>query len=224
MEFEQAYEAFMQSHVDRRSGERRGRLVSRNFHGEKLFLQNVWWPLKKSLDGLHPEYEIMDWRGRPYYADFAWRTPWGFIVLIEIKGYASHVRDLDRSGFDNETNREVFLQGIGYRLLSFSYDNVANKPDICVTLLRLFLSQFQASDQPVVRPTDLLEKEIIRLAYKLARPFRPIDVTHRLNINYRTAKNRIDGLVVKNYIHPIPKGKGKRSVLYMLTEDAYKSL
>lgn len=223
MEFEQAYEAFMESHIAKRTGERRGRLMSRNFHAEKLFLKNIWWVLKGNLDDLHPEYEILDWRGRPYYADLAWRTPWNFILLLEIKGFAPHVRDLDRTGFDNETSREAFLQGIGYRILSFSYDNVAQKPDLCITLLRIFVSQFESAAKPVAA-TDLLEKEIMRLAFKLARPFRPIDMTRQLQINYRTAKKRIGNMVAKELIAPVPRGQGKREVSFKLTEKAYRYL
>ncbi|MFC4304845.1 hypothetical protein [Cohnella boryungensis] len=219
MEFEEAYAAFLSHHIQRRTGERRGRLVHRNFHGEKMFLHKVWWPLKGSLEDIHPEFEILDWRGRSYFADFAWVTPWRFTVLFEIKGFAKHVRDMDRNGFDNETNREVFLQSLGYRLLSFSYDNVANKPEVCLTLLRLFISQFQAPALP--SPTmDPREKEIVRLAFRLARDFRPIDVYRHLQINYRTARTLIDRLAAKGWIHPVPRGREERGVLYRLTDGA----
>jgi len=31
----------------------------------------VWWPLQGNFDHLYPEYEILDWRGYPYYTDSA---------------------------------------------------------------------------------------------------------------------------------------------------------
>ncbi|TVX98779.1 hypothetical protein [Cohnella terricola] len=176
-----------------------------------------------NFDDLHPEYEIMDWRGRPYYADFAWRTPWRFVLLFEIKGFSKHVRDMDRAGYDNETNREVFLQGIGYRVISFSYDTIANKPDIGIMLLKLFISQFHPSETPAGIPNPI-DKEIIRLAFALAGSIRPIDVSRSLRINYRTAKKALDNLTSNGWIRPLPKGQGERGVLYRLTDGAYKYL
>lgn len=219
MDFEQAYEKFMQSHIGRRSGERKGRLISRNFHGEKLFLQNIWWVLKGNLDNLHPEYEIMDWRSRSYFADFAWKTPWNFTLLFEIKGFAKHIRDMDRNGFDNDSNRELFLQGIGYRLISLTYDNVANRPELCTTLLRLFFSQFQ--DIQVPKQVTLLgEKEVIKFALRLARPFRPIDVSRNFQINYRTTMRIIRQLLAKGWIVPVITGNGDRVVWYRVADGA----
>lgn len=218
MEFEQAYEAFMQKHIGQRTGERKGRLMSRNFHGEKLFLRNVWWPLKGNLDHLHPEYEIADWRGRSYFADFAWAPPGAPIFLWEIKGFAKHVRDVDRNGYSNELNRELFLQGMGYRLASSAYDDVEGRPELVITLLRLLLSQFQADVLPV-KLNELTEKEIIRLAIRLARPFRPVDATRHLGINYRTTMKHINSLIAKGWIKPVVSGAGERIVWYALAKD-----
>lgn len=72
MKFDAAYAVFIQQHLDRRTGERRGRLERGHQHGESLFLRNVWWPLRGNFDDLHPEYEVRDWRNRSYFADLAW--------------------------------------------------------------------------------------------------------------------------------------------------------
>ncbi|MNI33641.1 hypothetical protein D3C73_876000 [compost metagenome] len=94
MVFEEAHLQFINGHLaDRPAGERRGRLERGHQHAEALFLRNVWWPLRGHFTALHPEYEVTDWRGRSYFADFAWLP--GYVkLLIEIKGYASHVRDM----------------------------------------------------------------------------------------------------------------------------------
>ncbi|WP_373232688.1 hypothetical protein [Cohnella sp.] len=217
MDFEQAYKEFMASHIEKRTGERKGRLLSRDFHGEKLFLQNIWWVLKGNLEHLHPEYEVLDWRNRPYFIDFAWKPPGNIIFLLEIKGFAKHVRDMDRNGYCNETNRETFLEAIGYRVISFAYDDVADRPDLCITLLRLFISQFHADEAPVTLSV-LAEREIIRLALRLARPFRPIDVTRHLGINHKTTMNTINRLVTKVWVVPIRRGRGERAVQFQLAK------
>lgn len=102
MNYEQSYEAFMERHLVSRTGERWGRLERGDRHAEGLFLQNVWWPLMGDFNDLHPEYEVLDWRGRSYFADFAF-LPGAVKLLFEIKGYASHVRDMDRQKYCNET-------------------------------------------------------------------------------------------------------------------------
>lgn len=221
IDFEQAYTEFMAIHIERRTGERKGRLLSRNFHGEKMFLQNVWWVLKGNLEHLHPEYEVMDWRGRSYFIDFGFKLPGNIILLIEIKGFAKHVRDMDRNGFSNDTNRETFLEGIGYRVISFAYDDVADRPDLCITLLRLFLSQFQADEAPVTLAV-LAEREIIRLAFRLTRPFRPIDVSRHLEVDHRTSMKNINQLLLKRWIVPVKKGKGERTLWYELAKGVIK--
>ena len=62
----------MERHLSARSGERQGRLKRGHGHAEQLFLHNVWWPLRGDFGDLHPEYEVLDWRGRSYFADFAY--------------------------------------------------------------------------------------------------------------------------------------------------------
>ncbi|REE57426.1 hypothetical protein A8990_1554 [Paenibacillus taihuensis] len=220
MDFSQTYEAFMHFHIAQRNGERKGRLQTRNFHAEKLFLENVWWLLKGNLDDLHPEYEIMDWRSRSYFADFAWLPEGGTTKwLIEIKGYNSHVRDMDRQGYCNELNRELFLQSLGYRIISFAYDDVANRGDVCVLLLRMLFSRYEpsSSHQPLVR---LAETEIVRLASSQVKPVRPLDVKRHLNINYRSANRYLTNLVSNGWLKPIPGASGKRTIGYRLTQQA----
>jgi hypothetical protein len=127
MTFEEAHANFIHAHLASRSGERRGRLERGHKHAEKLFCKNVWWPLQRSFDDLHPEYEVLDWRGRSYFADFAWIS--GPVkIIIEIKGYNIHVRDMDRQNYSYELNREMFLYAMGYPVISFSYDDVEQNP------------------------------------------------------------------------------------------------
>ncbi|EOS53437.1 hypothetical protein [Paenibacillus barengoltzii] len=150
--FEENYTAFLEHHLARRSGERRGRLERGHAHAESLFLRNVWWPLRGNFDDLHPEYEVTDWRGRSYFADFAWLPGNGELkLLFEIKGYAAHVRDMDRQKYCHELNRETFLHAMGYQVISFAYDDVEQRPELCINLLRMVLSRYHPDQVPVTR-------------------------------------------------------------------------
>lgn len=193
--FEAAHEAFVRSHLERRTGERRGRLERGHGHGEVMFLRQVWWPLKGHFDDLHPEYEVIDWRHRPYFADFAY-LPEPLKFLLEIKGFGPHVADADRKRYSEELSREVYLQGLGHRVISFSYDDIAQRPDHCISLLRLIFSQYEPSQAPVGK-LALEEKEIIRLALSMPGSLRPVDVEKHLQCGHRTAIRGIHSLCQK---------------------------
>jgi hypothetical protein len=183
-------------------------------HAETLFLSNVWWPLQGSFDDLHPEYEVLDWRGRSYFTDFAW-LPGKVKLIVEIKGFATHVRDMDRPKYCSELNRETFLNAMGYQVVSFAYDDVEQRPELCMNLLRMVLSRFQPGRAPVSRAV-LAEKEVIRLAIQLVRPIRPKDVELHFEIDHRTAVIMLQKLSAKGWLLPSQLDGGKRINRYEL--------
>lgn len=67
------------------------------------------------------------------------------------------------------------LHSMGYQVISFAYDDIEQRPDICITLLRMVLSRYQPCQTPVSRVL-LAQKEIMRLAIGLSQPIRPKDV------------------------------------------------
>ncbi|MNO77283.1 hypothetical protein D3C76_683860 [compost metagenome] len=222
MGFESSHTAFIQYHLMRRTGERRGRLERGHREAEKLFCQSVWWPLLGNFDNLHPEFEVLDWRGLSYFCDFVWLTQHVKLV-IEIKGFGPHVRDMDRQKYCNELNRETFLSAMGYQVISFAYDDVAHRPEICITLLRMMLSRYQSSSSPISLES-ILEREIIRLAYTLSRPIRPIDVKNHFGINHRTAVRILQTLVSKGIFSSTLGVQGKHIVRYELQPCARQLL
>jgi len=215
MNYEEIHQAWIQDHLNRRKGERRSRLERGHGHGERLFLKQVWWPLRRNFDHLHPEYEVLDWRNRSYFADFAWIPGNGVKLIFEIKGYNIHVRDMDRTKYCNELNRETFLYGMGFDVNSFAYDDVERRPELCITLLRLVLGRFQPEKAPVQRAI-LLEKEIIRLTIQLAGSVRPIDVEHHLEVDHKTAVRLLQSLCKKGWLVPHRRGESQRITSYEL--------
>ncbi|PZD94632.1 hypothetical protein DNH61_16860 [Paenibacillus sambharensis] len=214
MDFDQAHAAFISHHMERRNGERKGRLERGHREAEMLFCRNVWWPLRGSFENLLPEYEVLDWRGYSYFCDFVWITN-AVRLIIEIKGYGPHVRDMDRQKYCSELNRETFLTAMGYHLISFSYDDVAYRPELCITLLRMVLSRYQSSMTCHGLPR-LIEKEIVRLACTLARPLRPIDVQKHLGVNHRTAVRYLQSLCSQGWFTSATGTDGKHVVRYRL--------
>ena len=218
--FEEEHQVFLQHHLNRRSGERRGRLERGHNHGEILFLKNVWWPLYENFDGLHPEFEVADWRGRSYFGDLAYLK--GHLkFIIEIKGYGPHVLDMIRQKYCDELNRELFLQCTGYRVISFAYDDVSKRPELCRDLLQMLLNRYLALEQPT-NLSSIFENEVIRLALSQTKPLRPKRVSVHLGISHRNAIRILQSLCLKGWIRPIVTGDGLRIHHYELQRNTWE--
>ncbi|MCM3700037.1 endonuclease domain-containing protein [Paenibacillus macerans] len=220
MEFEKAHQAFLEYHLSNRTGERKGRLLRGHQYAEKLLLQNVWWPLFGTLDNLHPEYEVYDWNRKSQFLDFAFLPAFGRFGL-ECDGFQSHVKDMDREKFSYSLNRDTFLTGMGWTMIHFSFDDMQQRPEVCRMLLQLVISPYllrSGRDQGL----PVREKEILRLAWRLGGRVRPRDVIQELDIDFRTARNRLRALSAKGMLGPIETGRGVRA--YELRELALNYL
>ncbi|MBA9088711.1 hypothetical protein FHR92_005229 [Fontibacillus solani] len=134
MGFKEEHSKWLAEHLSRRNGERKGRLERGHAHGEKMFMEKIWWPMFGNFDGLYPEYEVTDWRGRPYFIDFVWKS--GQVSFaFEVKGYGPHVQNTDRTRYRQELNRETFLQIAGYRVVAIPYDDLEQCPELTSSLL-----------------------------------------------------------------------------------------
>ncbi|WP_339818341.1 hypothetical protein MKZ15_22520 [Paenibacillus sp. FSL R7-0216] len=144
-------------------------------------------------------------------------------LLFEIKGYAAHVRDMDRQKFSHELNRETFLHAMGYQVISFAYDDVERRPELCINLLRMVFSRYYPERAPVSRGL-LAEKELIRLAVQLARPIRPVDVKWHFEVDYRTALMMLKKCCYKGWLRPVLNGNGERILQYELIRGVIQYL
>jgi hypothetical protein len=216
MDFESAYRAFLDDHLSRRSGERKGRLLRGHQHAEKLLLQNVWWPLFGNFDHLHPEYEVYDWNRKSQFIDLAFLPAYGRFGL-ECDGFQSHVKDMDREKFSYALNRDTFLTGLGWKMIHFSFDDVQQRPHVCRSLLQLVLSPYLLRSRPA-RPAVLIEQEVLRFAWRLGRRVRPKDVADHFDVDFRTSRKWLRSLTEKGWLRPIERGGNVR--YYELTDQA----
>lgn len=209
MEFEEAHSIFIEHHTSERAGECRGRLLRGHNYAEKLFLQNVWWPLFESLEFLHPEYEVLDWNRKSQFLDFAFLPASGGRFGIECDGFQSHIKDMDREKFSYALNRDTFLTGMGWRMLHFSFDDIQQRPEVCRMLLQLALAPYLARKTAV---KDILseEKEVLRLAWRQGKPLRPKDVCEHFQINFRTARRLLQSLSDKGFLEPVASAQRVR--------------
>jgi hypothetical protein len=110
---------------------------------------------------------------------------------------------MDREGFSYALNRDTFLTGMGWRMIHFSFDDVQNRPEVCRMLLQLAIGPYL--NRPAT-PVMSEERDVLRLAWKLGKPIRPMDVSSYFKVNYRTARKWLHSLVEKEYLSPITRG------------------
>ncbi|WP_379145218.1 hypothetical protein [Paenibacillus sp. sgz500992] len=202
MGFAEEHQKWLDSHKNRRTGERLDRLVRGHGHGEKMFVERVWWPIFGHMDDLHPEYEVSDWRGRPYFVDLVWK-PGQVKFAIEIKGYGPHVQRTDRTRYRQELNRETYLQIAGYRVVAVPYDDLESVPELTISLFKSLLapSLLKIADGES-RPYSRLERDILRMATRWNGFIRPVDLVNELGVNPRTVKKSMNSLCEKGKFRP----------------------
>jgi hypothetical protein len=155
------------------------------------------------MDDLHPEYEVSDWRGRPYFVDLVWK-PGQVKFAIEIKGYGPHVQQTDRTRYRQELNRETYLQIAGYRVVAVPYDDLESSPEMTTSLFKSLLapSLLKIADGES-RPYSRLERDILRMATRWNGFIRPVDLVNELGVNPRTVKKSMNSLCEKGKFRPV---------------------
>lgn len=118
---------------------------------------------------------------------------------------------MDRTKYSNELNRELYLQSLGYRVISLAYDDVANRPDICRNLLQLLFSRYLIQQQPL-EPSALEEAAVIRLCLSSIQPIRPKQVAAHLCIDHRTAIRILRSLTQKAGFAPFTPAQDCASI------------
>jgi hypothetical protein len=212
MVFIDEHKKWLDSHTQRRNGERRSRLERGHGHGERMLLERVWWPIFGNLDNLHPEYEVADWRGRPYFIDIVWILG-RFKFAFEVKGYGPHVQNTDRVRYRRELDREIFLQILGFRVISIPYDDLEDDPTLMINLLKSLMSPYIASSMEGNKFTRL-EREVLYVAIRNNKSIRPVDLVKEFEINRRTAVLCLQSLCNKGKFRAIMSGKEARVVRY----------
>lgn len=129
----------MKWHLGRLHGERKDALKRGHGYGNRLFVEKIWWPIAGYFQDLHPEFEVMDWRGRSYFVDFMWVL--GTLrIAFEIMDYGSH--GTDRTKYRMDLNRTLFLQSQQCHVISISLDEMKENPAFIQVVLRNTLAPY----------------------------------------------------------------------------------
>lgn len=216
MSFEKEHGRWMEHHLSARKGERLDALKRGHGFGNRLFVEQVWWPLAGSFHGLHPEYEVKDWRGRSYFVDFMWIAG-SKRVALEVMDYGSH--GMDRTKYRMDLNRGLFLQTQDCLVYYISLDELKENPSFILFALRTSLAPYLSAVDGGDRRTgdkgfSRVERDLMRLAIRHNRLIRPVQAARELELHNMTVIKYCRRLVEKGKFQPVAKGPSGRVVYY----------
>lgn len=207
MSFEIEHEKWIKWHLSRRQGERKDALRRGHAYGNRLFSQQIWWPLVGHFHDLHPEYEVMDWRGRSYFVDFMWIAGM-FRFVFEIMDYGSHGKD--RTKYRMDLNRGLFLQSQQYDVISISLDEIKENPSFVLAIVRNILAPYLVSYVKHaghhVQQFGKIERQLMRYAVRHNRLLRPSEASMELELHKQTVIKYCRELVSKGTFRAISAG------------------
>lgn len=215
MGFNEEHEQWLCEHYKRRKGERLDALKRVHGYGNRLFVEQVWWPLAGHFHGLHPEYEVKDWRGRSYFVDILWEVG-STRIAIEIMDFGSH--GTDRSKYRMDLNRGLFLQSQDCTVLYISLDELKENSSFILSTLRNILFPYLSAGKSAIRSAERsysrIERDLMRSAIRHHRVLRPGAAARELELHTMTVIKYCRLLVDKGKFRPVPRGASQRIIYY----------
>lgn len=215
MSYLEEHERWIKRHAALRKGERLDALKRGHGYGNQLFAEQIWWPLVGHFLGLHPEYEVKDWRGRSYFVDFMWLVG-SMRIVFEIMDYGSH--GTDRTKYRQDMNRGLYLQAQDCLVYCISLDELKENPSFVLSVLRSIIAPYLAAVNGgtgvVERQYGKIERELMRAAIRNNRIVRPIEAARELELNNHTVIKYCRQLVQKGKFRAVERGDAKRVNYY----------
>lgn len=202
-------EKWLKWHISKRSDNRLDALKRGHGYGNQLFSEKIWWNLFGHFKNLHSEYEILDWRGFPFYADFMWII--GSIRnVFEIQDYGSHVQNMDHKGHRRELNRGMFMQSLQYMIVYVSLDELRDNPELVLSMIRIILAPYLGASQKKGSTYSKLEKDLMLFGARNNRILCPGEAALILDTTPKNVIKHMKYLVQKEKFRSIPSGKSGR--------------
>jgi hypothetical protein len=215
MSFDVEYEKWIQKHMSKRHGERKDALRRGQGYGNRMFAEHVWWPLMGHFDGLHPEYEMMDWRGRSYFIDFMWILG-GHLFAFEIMDYGSHGKD--RTKYRLDQNRALYIQSQGCLFISISMDEMKENPPFIMAMLRSILGPYLTAaadhNRKILHRFHKIERQLIQFAIRKHRMIHPSKAARELELHKDTIIKYCRTLVDQGKLRAVPSGSSGKIYCY----------
>jgi len=215
LSFAVEHDKWVQKHLSKRQGERKDALRRGHGYGNRLFAEKIWWVLMGHFAGLHPEYEVRDWRGRSYFVDFMWIFG-GVFIVIEIMDYGTH--GTDRTKYRLDLNRALYLKSQGYHYIEISLDELKENPSFVLSMLQSILALYLVAATEPRRNMESkygkVERQLMRLAIRQHRVVRPSKAARELELHKETVIKYCRRLVDKGKFRAVPSGVTGRVFQY----------
>ncbi len=197
--FEKAYVKWLEMHKAAASGERLRRLIKRHGYGEKLLLEQGWWPVLGTLEHLHPEYELIGINGERYFIDIAFiRDPKS--TASEADSFSYHARDIDRDQFSRALDRQNEIVLSDWNILRFSIDKLKDNPEACQNTIRRMLICWYGKEDEILRNLNIYQRELVRVAIRSSTPFSAADARQILGKKDNFTRSTLQSLIHMNIL------------------------
>lgn len=215
--FDQEFAKFLEKQMREASGQRL-EMLKRDKTGEKKLFEAVLWPVFKSFDGFRMEHELISITGVKIYID-VFHVPFG--MASECDGFVPHAEMMTRDRFTFERMRIRTIALHGYVYFPFSKDELDKHPESCRRSLYEWMGRFAGSVGGGVAALSANERELLRFAIRLNRPFRLRDAMHCLQVGRIAASNTIRKLLEKELLHAYNNSM-HRQHFFVVTELAHE--
>jgi hypothetical protein len=217
--FEQKFAEFLKRQVKEAEG-RRLEMLKRDLTGTKILLERVLFPVFGTLDDLVLEYEMVNFSGIKIFGDVFHAK---YRIVFEEEHFITHAERVTRERFTFERVRARVAAARGFIYFPYSRDELLEKPEFCRSNLYELLGRIGNAADSAFLELPVYEREVLRLALLLSRPFRPTDVSGWLMVNNVTGRKVIRELESKDLVTPVGGGE-KRCYAFKLTEKAVSLL
>jgi hypothetical protein len=138
--------------------------------GERKLLIDIFWPVRKTFEGIILENGIVTLTGVKAYID---AYDGSFRFGFEGEGFVPHAENITRSRFDFEKQKVRSMAAHGIKYIPFTWDDMDKKPDMCRRAMYELYGRYGGNaGAAAYQQVSLYEREVIRYALWLGRPFK----------------------------------------------------
>ncbi len=205
MRFEREWDLFLRSQIETARGNRKERLLQ-DLIGEKKMFREALWPVFQTFEGFILEYPLRSTSGVTIYMDACYEP---LRIAFESEGYIAHAENITRDRFAFERMRIRTLALYGYKYIPFSWDELEKRPADCQRAVYELLGRYSYTNESMIHELSVYERELLRYALWLNRPFRNEDAQLCLQLGEVTCRKVLKGLLEKKLIKAAGSGRLK---------------
>lgn len=125
-----------------------------------------------------------------------------YLINWEVDDFSSHAKHVTRRSFEYERERQNQLMLDGWHIYRFPLDAIKEKPRRCQQLIQQVLGKLYGGGVTTELKLSLKQREILRFAIQIQRPFMPQEICDLLGIKGQHARKLLHELVQSKLLLP----------------------